>query len=68
MRGNFHGLILGKGHDNKFRRYGIIGFSVDTRKAKLFWQASKDFRRYAENHDVSPLVCAQNGKFLVTIY
>jgi hypothetical protein len=62
------GLILGKGYDNKFRRYGVINFSFDLRKARLFWQASKYFRRYAETHDVSPLVCAENGKFLVTIY
>jgi hypothetical protein len=68
MGDQLYGLILGKGYDNKFRRYGFINFIFSPRKKKLFLQASEYFRRYAENHDVLPLVCAENGKFLVTIY
>jgi hypothetical protein len=66
--GILKGLILGKGDDNKFRRYGFVDLSFSPRKKKHFLQASGYFRRYAGNHDVSPLVCAENGKFLVTIY
>ena len=68
MGGYLYGLVLGKRYDNKFRRYWVINFSFNRRKIKHFLQASEYFRRYAENHDISPLVCAENGKFLVTIY
>lgn len=69
----YRGVIIGKGYDNKFMRYGmyvldLLSYNNEPRKEAELLKACADFRGFTKDHDVSPLVCEKDGEYVVTIY